>query len=105
MYSCKDFVFEKLLSNQIRMKIGHFDTSKDVIYSFAYGHPSRNEDYFEYVQLTQAEYDELMKMDTENVSVQEAKTFYAKYVQSRRILCNEFMNEKAKPTFSIEEIN
>lgn len=33
----------------------------------------------------------------------EAALFYEKYIKSRKILCNEFKNEYAKPTFSDEE--
>lgn len=103
-YSSKDFKFEKLLSNNIRMKIGHFETTKGNIYSFAYGHPDRNDDYFEYVQITPSEYKELMQMDTKDMSGEEAALFYEKYIKSRKILCNEFVNEYAKPTFTDEEI-
>lgn len=105
-YTSKDFVSDKLLSNIVRIKVGHFETVKGVIYSFVYGHPDRNNDYFEYVQITKQEYEVFMAQEPENVTIQESKEIYAKWVKGRKILCNEFsMNPAAyKPSFSEDEL-
>ncbi len=105
-YTNKDFILGKLLSNSIRIKVGHFETNKGIIYSLAYGHPDRNNDYFEYVQITKQEYEAFMAQEQEDVTGQAAQEIYANWIKGRKLLCNEFFMNLAeyKPSFTENEI-
>lgn len=105
-YGVNDFIHIKLLSNTIRMKLGFFIIDGLQIFSFAYGHPNRNDDYFEYSQISESEYRQLLDQDVKYKD-EDFKFMYHKYITSKKVLCNDYpkSSEYYKPYFVINEVD
>lgn len=56
---------DKWLNLSIRCAVGYFDL-EDLglkVYSFCYGYPNRNDDFWSYTQISKQEYEELLKLE------------------------------------------
>lgn len=64
-YSSNCYRIDKWLNLSIRCAVGYFDLEDSglKVYSFCYGYPNKNDDFWSYTQISKIEYDELLKLE------------------------------------------
>ncbi|MGD9638565.1 MAG: hypothetical protein AB7U85_05860 [Alphaproteobacteria bacterium] len=107
LYKSINYILTKVLTSTIRIDIGYFYVNGYKIYAIAYGHPNKNDDYFEYAQISLSCYKTLMLAEFNNPTKEDFNELYDKYVKNSTILLREFpsSNKNAKHQFSLDDIN
>ena len=77
-----------LISNQVRFGYGFYYEDDKIIYFAFHGVPSRNDDFFTNVEITEEEFDKISREYPKQIDAnrKEAKIFRDKYVEVHRVI-------------------